>query len=870
VSLQPTRWTCEPYSVEAAEALSAALGLSREVAAILVRRGYGDVPGARRFLAAGERHEPAAFGDGMGEACAAILRHVRAGNPIVVHGDYDVDGICSTAVLVEALRALGGRVSWHLPSRMEGGYGLSRATVDELHSRGARLLVTVDCGITAAAEVDHAVGLGMEVVVTDHHRPAERLPACPIVHPALSGYPFPELCATGVAHKLSVALRSAAGAEPAGADEELELVALATVADLVPLRGENRRLVREGLGALSRTRRAGLRALMRVAAVDPGELDSHALGFRLAPRLNAAGRLQRADAALELLLTEDEERAAEVADELDLLNRERQHAEERILFAAEAERAGQEHEPAYVLAGEGWHPGVIGIVAARMVERHHRPCVVIALDGGSGRGSGRSIPAFDLHAGLAACSDHLQRYGGHRAAAGLEIAAGEVEPFRRSFAAHAAAALAPQDLVPSERIDLVVPGSALGRPLAEELQRLAPFGHGNPAPTLLVPAAQLGDLKAMGRERQHANFTVTAGGIRAKGVGFRVSASSLAAAAEEGRHDLAVRLELNRWNGSVEPRLVLRAACAAERAPVSVLGEEGDFWRAVEQELAADLPAAQPPADLATAPPRPADLAAAPERPAEPPRRVVDRRGEGFAGVAGDLLSAGDGVLVVCADCLRRRDVLERVVGGLARGSAPTGEGPLEQDADADDGGPGRLALVSWGALAANPSLSEPFDHLLALDPPPSRAAEALLASAPANARHAFAHLAWGPPELDFALAVARAGLDLRAALAEAYRGLREAGELTGDGVEDLLRGEGPYPRPPVVCGRLLRVLRELGLVELRVAERACRVLPPAQTELERSPAFRAYRERLGEITAYLGEANRAITAVGGRVSAHG
>jgi len=270
--------------------------------------------------------------------------------------------------------------------------------------------------------------------------------------------------------------------------------------------------VREGLRELARTSKPGLRALMKVARIEPGAVDAHALGFRLAPRINAAGRLQRADAALELMLTEDPGRAAEIADELDLLNRERQDTETRILFAAEAERAAQAEAPAYVLAGEGWHAGVIGIVASRMVERHHRPCVLVALEDGAGRGSGRSIAAYDLHAGLAACSGHLRRFGGHRAAAGLEIEAGRVDDFRRDLVAHAARTLSPEDLVPVERVDAVVGAEALGTQLAEELNQLAPFGHRNPAPTLLVPAARVSDIRSMGEEGQHSRFTLTGGG----------------------------------------------------------------------------------------------------------------------------------------------------------------------------------------------------------------------------------------------------------------------------------------------------------------------------------------------------------------------
>src|SRR5690242_7626358 len=268
------RWSAAPYSFAAADLISAQLGLPPTVAAILVRRGYRTPEEARRFLEGADRHDPFLLGD-MRAACERILDHVARGSPIVVHGDYDVDGVASTAVLVRALRRLGARVAWHLPSRLDDGYGLSSGTVERLAAEGAGLLVTVDCAITAADEIDRALALGLEVVVTDHHRPGDRLPACPIVHPAIGGYPFPDLCAAGVAHKLAEALYASAGDDPELAREDIDIVALATVADLVPLRGENRRLVREGLEAMSRTRRPGLRALMKRSEEHTSELQSH-------------------------------------------------------------------------------------------------------------------------------------------------------------------------------------------------------------------------------------------------------------------------------------------------------------------------------------------------------------------------------------------------------------------------------------------------------------------------------------------------------------------------------------------------------------------------------------------------------------------
>jgi single-stranded-DNA-specific exonuclease len=820
MALATARWTCTPYSTAAAGRLAEELGVSPTTATVLVRRGYDSAEAARRFLAAAERHDPFEFA-GMANAAAAILAHVRARSRIVVHGDYDVDGVCSTAILVRVLRRLGADPAWHIPAR-DDGYGLSVATVERLAAAGTRLIVTADCAIAAVDEVARARELGVDVVVTDHHRPAERLPDCPIVHPVVSGYPFPDLCAAGVAGKLAEALLRTAGEDPAAAAEDADLVGLATVADVVPLRGENRRLVREGLAAIARTRRPGLRALMAVGQVEPGAVDERALAFRLAPRINAAGRLARADAALELVMTEDPARAERIADELDLVNRERQDVETRILFEAEAARAQQADAPAYVLAGERWHPGVIGIVASRMVERHLRPCVMIALDGERGRGSGRSIAAFDLHAGLAACSERLLRFGGHRAAAGLEIGASEVAAFRQAFAAHAAAVLSPSDLVPVERVDAVVGPDRLGVPLAEELDRLRPFGQGNPEPTLLVPAARVGDVRSMGDEKQHARFTIAGGGARARAVAFRTTAASLPASLDD-RYDAAVRLELNEWNGAVEPRLVLRALCPTERGDCRALLRAGpvgaSLFRTSSLASLAAVPEAAPPAT------RPIGAGGG--------RAVRDRRGEGFAGLAGDLLSSGETVAIVCADVARRRAGLELVVGGIVRAVASEVEVPCP-------------ALVSWDDLAADPAVAREHRHLLALDPPLEHAAVGAVAAAPAEPG-SVVHLAWGPAEVEFALALARAELDLRPVVTQLYRALRDAcGAAPGSTarLEPVLAG---LDLPARVGARAVRILVELGLLELADdPDGSAFSLPPSNgTDLERSATHRACLARL-------------------------
>ncbi|MGA9286341.1 MAG: single-stranded-DNA-specific exonuclease RecJ [Solirubrobacteraceae bacterium] len=554
--------TCDSSDVAV---LCELLDVSDALAQTLVRRGFSDPLRARAFLAADERHELDAFA-GLRETADLVLTSARAGRKITIHGDYDVDGVCSTAILVRTLRLLGARVDWFLPNRADG-YGLSADTVRRLAQRGTELLITVDCGITAVEEVALAGSLGIETIVSDHHLPRAdgKLPDAPIVHPALCGYPCRELCAAAVAHKLAQAILQAAGHGLSAAEEDLDLVALATIADVVPLIGENRNLVRRGLRALAATAKPGLRALMAVARVQPDKVDERAVGFGLAPRINAAGRLYRADAALELILTEDSLRAAQIADELDRANSERRHTEQTIRIQAEAQIAQLSEDgsrSAYVLAGEGWHPGVIGIVASRLAERHRRPVVLIALDGESARGSGRSIEGYDLLAGLTACSGHLGRYGGHKAAAGVELEQSSVTGFAQALDAHAARTLSADDLIARERVDAVITGPQLGMELAEELGRLAPFGRGNPAVSLMVADAVLSDVRPMG-EGKHARFTVESGGSRARAVAFGNGGRLGVAEGEPIQATFA--LEVNEWRGAVEPRLVLRHAQSAPK-----------------------------------------------------------------------------------------------------------------------------------------------------------------------------------------------------------------------------------------------------------------------------------------------------------------
>ncbi|HWI21418.1 MAG TPA: single-stranded-DNA-specific exonuclease RecJ [Baekduia sp.] len=741
------RLQIDPVASADVFALERDLGCSSVLAQVLARRGLTDAQAATEFLDGAERHSAAAFA-GIDDAVSLVRTHIADGARITIHGDYDVDGVSATAIMVGALRELGADVDWFIPGRQEDGYGLSAGTVERLHERGTRLLITVDCGIASVDEVARATELGMHVVVTDHHRPANdgRLPSAPILHPEVSGYPCGDLCGAGVAHKFVEALTN-----PARADQDLDLVALATVADCVPLIGENRRLVRSGLRSIANTVRPGLRALMKVADVDPSRLDATSIAFRLAPRINAAGRMHRADAGVELMLTDSATRGLEIAEQLDARNGERRHAEQRMRFEAEAQVAEQGDRMAYVLAGDDWHPGIIGIVAARVAERFNRPAVLIAFDGDTGTASGRSIPGFDLLAGLQASADHLLRYGGHRAAAGAGIERARLDAFRAAFEAHAATTLKPEDLVPVQRADAVVSGDELGTDLAEELGRLAPFGIGNPPVSLLVPAARLTDRQTMG-DGKHLRFNVESGGVRARAVAFGTTKLP-----EAELVDATFSLELNEFRGAVEPRLILKGARPTQPAAITIVGEPAPGtpeWTAAvttpNQGFAAvSGPDAQKMQPIDAGEPR-------------------DRRGSGIAGTITSLVLTGESVLVVAGDAATRARHLDGRLGGFD--------------------------LISWAALEHDPGLASRYQHAVALDPPlhPDQLA---VISGPV------VHLAWGDDELHFVHGLLGDRAALRGALAALYRSLR------ADGL-------GAVNGPAWQVRRLLAILVELGLAE--------------------------------------------------------
>ena len=687
---QDARLTLEPYEYAAAHRLAAELGVSSVLAQVLVRRGMGEPAAARAFLAAADEHPLDAFG-GLREAAERILGHVRRRTRITVHGDYDVDGVCASAVLIRALRTLGADVDWYLPSRASDGYGLAAATVDRLAARGTDLLVTVDCAITAVEEVARARAAGMDVIVTDHHSPRAdgALPDAPIVHPRIGGYPCADLCAAAVAHKLAQALLAASGEDPRMADEDLDLVALATVADVVPLLGENRRLVREGLRALASTRKPGLRALMDVAKVDPSTIDAGAIGFRLGPRLNAAGRLYRADAGLELLLTEDRERARAVALELDANNTERRDVETRIRFEAEAQVAEQGSAAAYVLASDGWHAGVIGIVAARIAERHHRPCVLIALDGEEGTGSGRSIPRFDLLGGLHASSETLQRYGGHRAAAGLTIAARRRPGLPRGVRR-------PRRERPRTR------GPAAGGPrrrrrarATRSRSRSPRSSSSSPRSARATPPSRCSSRPRCSTTRGRWGRAATSRSRSPRAAPARAACCSAPARgcpAEPGEPvGAVVRLERNHWNGTTEPRLILRHAQRATQPPIEVLGEPA-FMHGLQRELAGT------------------STAGPPDR-RDPDRGLVDRRRSRPGDPGGErevrARRPRSRASPACSPTWSR---------AASRCSPSPRTRPIGRAACGDR--VGGFAICSWQALEDDPALAAGFAHVVAVDPP--------------------------------------------------------------------------------------------------------------------------------------------------------
>lgn len=522
-------WLCGRPKTENTKALSEALGLPRLVCDVLASRGFDTPEKARAFLSEETPISPPALLKNIDAAAQRIRRAVDEGEKIAVFGDYDVDGVCATALMYSYLESLGAEVYYKLPNRADEGYGLCRSSIDLIASRGITLIITVDNGVSAAEEVAYAAGLGVDVVVTDHHLPPETLPAAAaVVDPQLPGDESPCKALSGV----GVAFKVACAVDDTPPEELLEwygdLVAIGTIADIMTLTGENRAIVRRGVEMLQDSVRPGVRALVEVAGLGGRPVSAENVSFGLAPRLNAAGRMDDATASLRLLLADDDEEAAELAAALDSYNQERQKTEREIVDSiTEKIRSddGLSRRRVIVVWGEGYHQGVIGIVASRLVERFGRPAIVFSVDGEEARGSGRSVPGFSLYEAIAACGDLLVRFGGHDAAAGMSIKTDQLQAFSDAINAFAAQRH-PVMEVPPLRADAPVSLAGLTTDDVAALSALAPFGNGNPAPLFLLENAVLDAVYPVS-EGKHSRLRLRQDGASIYAALFGVSPAAL-------------------------------------------------------------------------------------------------------------------------------------------------------------------------------------------------------------------------------------------------------------------------------------------------------------------------------------------------------
>lgn len=571
------RWSILSHDPTRITALMRAADLPAIVAELLIARDISDPTEAVDFL------EPrlTAMRDplelpGMEAAVERITSAIETKQSIVIYGDYDADGMTGTATLVRGLKLLGADVNFYVPNRLNEGYGLSSDALSKMADRGVKLVISVDCGIANVAESHKAQELGLSLIITDHHKPAEELPvADAIVHPGLPGsdYPFAGLSGSGVAFKLAWALcQRAAGGKRVSPPmrafllQAIGLAAIGTVADVVPLVDENRVLVHHGLLSLQERPTLGAQQLLTLAELHrKPALASEDIAFSLAPRLNAAGRLGQAELAVELLLTDDKERALDLAKFLNDLNAQRDTLQRSVYLAANKqikERFDPENDSALVVAGRGWHAGVIGIVAGRLSDKYHRPVLLISLDEldvKPGVASARSIAGLDLHAALSACDSHLITHGGHAAAAGFKIEPSKVDAFREDFCRHAAAQLSEQELTSEIHLDGECPLSALTLRTVTQIERLAPFGEGNRRPLLCTTGVSLREPpKLMGGSGRHISVKLTQEGVDLRGVAFGGGEWADDLTAVEGTISIAFRPVINTFRGrrNVELHLV--------------------------------------------------------------------------------------------------------------------------------------------------------------------------------------------------------------------------------------------------------------------------------------------------------------------------
>ena len=568
------RWLTLPCDDAAAATLADALGIAPIVAKLLCQRGLGDPDAAKRFLnpALDQLNDPMALAD-MRPAVDRIMRALASKERIAIHGDYDVDGVTSTVILRRALELLGGDVIHFIPERLKDGYGLQPAAIDRLHAAGVALVISVDCGIRGADAARRAHELGVDLSITDHHEPdAELPPALAVINPkrADCSYPDKYLAGVGVALKLVQALCRETQRE-SWLPGFIKVAAIGTLADVVPLVGENRVIAKIGLDLLTRgPHKVGLRALLDISGLSGKTIDSYHISFQLAPRVNAAGRMSTPDIATRLLLASDEALAEEVrqlAMQLDGENVRRQEEEAEILNAAKKIVTSDPDVGArsvLVVAGEGWHRGVIGIVASKLVDAFHRPAIVLSVEDGVAHGSCRSISSFDMLGALERCAPLFIRFGGHKQAAGLALEAGRIKELRRAVNAVADETLGPEDLMPRLRIDSDLTFRAITGEVAAGIASLAPFGAGNPRPVFSTRGVEIIDGPRKLKER-HLKMALKQDGRIFRAIAWRAAEKHDYLMEHKGAIDVAFSLEQNQYNGETYVELTLADLRKADR-----------------------------------------------------------------------------------------------------------------------------------------------------------------------------------------------------------------------------------------------------------------------------------------------------------------
>ncbi len=578
-------WDIQEYNKEKASCLAAELGISPLVTGILLERGLQDVAAMRDFLYGSSEpfHDPFLLKD-MQRTVARVEAALAAGEQITVYGDYDVDGITASSLLYIYLKQRGAKVSTYIPKRKSEGYGLNDEALRTIAESGTTLVITVDCGISGLHEVENAPK-ELDIIITDHHTVPDILPpAYAIVNAKQSdcSYPFKELSGVGVAFKLCQALEQRTPGEAPKWQQLTELAALGTVADIVPLLGENRELVRRGLAAMANTELVGLKALIKVSGCSQTDITAENIGFGLAPRLNAVGRLEHAQLAVELLVTDDAAKAERIASELNSENSLRQEISRKIMEEAEAQLAQEQHiDTAIVLASEGWHQGVIGIAASRLVEKYHLPTILFSINDGVAKGSCRSIPALNLYEAIAAESDLLTQFGGHHQAAGLTLPAALVPEFKRRFCAYVSAHLQPEDYLPHQVVDCVVGGR--GEITQQDLQQLAllePCGCANQPPVFAFCNALMHNQRSMGKDHNHLQFLLDKGDFSYRGLMWN-NADLLPYLFDNMIADVAFQPKLNEWNN--ETSVQLHAVSIRQQLTLGDLRQSSDDkWRLLQ------------------------------------------------------------------------------------------------------------------------------------------------------------------------------------------------------------------------------------------------------------------------------------------------